>query len=179
MKKINWTWVFGSLLAVAVVVVIGTYWWRQPKFINGTMAPDFAVELATGDSLRLSDLRGKLVLLDFWGSWCGPCRANSPSLVALYDQFHTQKFETADGFEIVSIALETNAKQWATAIERDNLHWKYHTTELRRMDATLAKKYGVREIPTTYLLNEQGIIIGVNLSALEISKLLTRKSVKN
>ncbi len=168
MQKIKWSQILTGLIVLAAVGIMVNYLYRQPKFINGAAAPDFKIALLSGDSLQLSSLRGKFVLLDFWGSWCAPCRADNPSLVALYDKHHES------GLEIVSIALETNATQWKTAIEHDNLHWQYHSSELQRMKATLAEQYGVREIPTKYLLNRQGIIVGVNLSADEMDKLLAR-----
>ncbi len=128
-------------------------------------------------------MKGKYVLLEFWGSWCGPCRAQNRHLVDLNDKFKNAQFEKADGFEIVSIGVETNEKRWDRAIAKDGLNWPYHildkATSLRFFDSPIAHLYGVKELPTSYLINEDGAIMGVNLPFEEVDKLLTNRLVKN
>ena len=96
----NWSWI---VLTMIVIYFIGRYFYKQPKYINGALAPDFVGQMHNGSSMKLSDLKGQYVLLDFWGSWCGPCVAEAPDLKKIYDSFHGKNFKDAKGFEIVSV----------------------------------------------------------------------------
>lgn len=177
----NYSWLI--LIIVTGVVIAGKYFYKKPKFVNGEKALEFSATLKDQGNFELSDLRGKYLLLEFWGSWCGPCRAQSKELVALYDKFGNARFEKAKGFEIISVGIETNEDRWRRAIENDGLHWPYHildkATNLRFFDSPIADLYGVRALPTSYLINEAGMIMGVNLSFEEIDKLLTNRLVQN
>jgi len=92
---------------------------RSPEAKMGKMAPDFSSELIDGTPFQLSDLKGKYVLLDFWGSWCAPCRRDSPNLVKLHNEFNDATFNNAQGFEIVSVALEKDNRRWKKASIKD------------------------------------------------------------
>lgn len=167
------------MLVGVVVLFIGRYFYFKPKFINGEAVPNFEATLINGEKMALSDLRGKYVLVDFWGSWCGPCRIQNPHLVQLYDKYHQAEFQQAKGFEIISIGVEQNEERWKNAISKDNLKWKYHildlTNSMKFFDSELAQLFGVKQIPSTYLLNEKGVIIGVNLSPDALDQLLAKK----
>lgn len=161
MKKTN------LLLLIAAVLAVGAWYWsRQPRFIAGERAPDFTTTLADGHAVRLADFRGRYVLLQFWGSWCGPCRAENPHLVELYQKYHDR------GFEIFSIGIERNAAAWQRAIAQDGLVWPWHAADLQEFDGPVARQYKIRQIPATYLINPEGVIMGANLSAGQLDKML-------
>jgi len=163
------------LLALAIIGFIGYKIYQMPKFSDGEIAPGFQAELIDGKSFNLSDLNGNYVLLDFWGSWCGPCRIESPDLVKLYNTFKGKSFSDAKSFDIVSVAIETNEKRWKQAISKDKLNWPYHIVQLDRFKGAIAKEYGVREIPTKYLLDTNGEILMVNPSFKELHSFLKEK----
>ncbi len=173
---------FSKILTFLLIGVIAFFLGRKiyftPNFVNGERAANFTGTMPDGTTMELSDLEGKYVLLDFWGSWCGPCRVENPALVQLYQEFHGKAFQDASNFEIVSVGIETKKERWLAAIQKDNLNWKYHVSELTNFQSEIAKLYGVREIPTKFLLNEDGMIIGVNQSVEEIAAFL-RERVKS
>ncbi len=157
------------LLSLLALVAFVFYKYRQPRFVAGENAPDFEVGLLTGERAKLSDLKGKYVLLQFWGSWCGPCRRENPELVALYQKYHDR------GFEIFSIGLEQNPRAWQSAIAQDGMVWKYHSMESAEFKGGRAEQFNVHQIPTTFLINAQGVIMGVSLKPEYIDKMLGEK----
>jgi len=128
----------------------------------GQKAPDFESLTPTGTSVKLSDLRGKYVLLDFWASWCAPCRDENPNIVK---QYHAYKDK---GFTVLGVSLDENQAAWLKAIKDDKLEWT-QVSELKRWDSEAGQLYKITAIPTSYLIDPDGIIIGKNLrgSALE------------
>jgi len=163
------------LLLLLGIYLVGRYLHLRPQFGKGETTPTIATTLQNGEAFELSDLQGQYVLLDFWGSWCGPCRKDNPKLVQLYDKYHGQHFEEAAGFEIVSVAIEQNRQSWQAAIRQDGLDWKYHIGLFDGFESEIAQAYGVRSIPTKYLLDENGTIIGVNQSAAAIDRFLAKQ----
>lgn len=179
MKKI----IFVLIIAIAGLGVTNQVTAKKqfaPK--TGQPAPDIQLEDPNGEILKLSDLKGYIVLVDFWASWCGPCRKKNPEIVALYEKYKEEKFvKGVKGFAVYNVSLDNNLKRWQDAIAIDNLNWKYHVSDLKGWSSVAAARYGVKSIPSTFLINEQGDIIGVNLStqalSFEIDKRL--KSAKN
>jgi thiol-disulfide isomerase/thioredoxin len=163
----NKKWILVIVLLIAWIV--GRYMYKKPSAINGAKAADFTAFSAKGDSISLSDVLKKghrYILLDFWGSWCGPCRVEAPELVAFYDEYKAKQLE------IIGIAIENNQHKWLQAIEQWNLHWTYHVSDLKHFDSPLAKQFGVRVIPTKILLNHEGTIIAVNPTFEELRKIV-------
>jgi peroxiredoxin len=143
----------------------------------GMQAPDISLKSPDGKNYSLSDLKGKVVLLDFWASWCGPCRKNNPHVVEVYNKYKDKGFTvysvSLDGIderskvrypseEQLKAGLEQSKKNWIAAIEKDQLAWPYHVSELTKWDTKAAREYGVMGIPKTFLIDRKGKIAAVN-----------------
>jgi thiol-disulfide isomerase/thioredoxin len=177
-KSSKSSYIVGAILFLMIAGMVGKYIYQSPKFVNGENSPEFSATLLDGSPFKLSDLRGKYVILDFWGSWCGPCRRANEDLVKIYKQYHDAKFVNADGLEIISVGIEQNRANWLKAIAEDSLVWKYHTSTVQNFDSPIAKQYGVHEIPTSYLLNENGVIMGVNYDYPNLDRILSARLEK-
>ncbi len=171
---------FSAILLIALAVLVaGRYVYFKPRFVQGERAPDFSAVRKDGQSVRLSDLRGNYVLLDFWGSWCGPCRAQSPALVELHRKYEGKKLGDGAGFQILSIGVERDAGSWERAIAQDGLSWPSHildqSASLRFFNGPIASMYKIRQVPTTFLINPDGDIMGINLSPEEVDEQLSNR----
>lgn len=130
----------------------------------GVEAPEIVQKNPKGQDLRLSDLRGQVVLVDFWASWCKPCRIENPNLVKAYNKYKNQ------GFTIFSVSLDKDRNAWLQAIEQDNLTWEYHTSDLKFWQNAAAQLYGVNSIPAAFLLDREGKIVGKNLRGAQLEE---------
>lgn len=129
---------------------------RMSSMMVGGTAPDFTQNTPDDQPMKLSDLRGKVVLLDFWASWCGPCRKENPNVVRVYNKYKDK------GFDVLGVSLDKNKERWLSAIEKDNLTWN-HVSDLKGWQNSVAKDYGISSIPATILLDQNGKIIARNL----------------
>lgn len=123
----------------------------------GKPAPELNFKDPSGKNIALSSLKGQVVLLDFWASWCRPCRKENPVVVAAYDKYKEK------GFTVYSVSLDKTAPKWQQAIQQDNLKWDNHVSDLKGWQSEPAKIYGVRSIPQTYLIDKDGNIVAKNL----------------
>ncbi len=131
----------------------------------GSVAPDFTQNTPEGNPFSFSSLKGKIVMVDFWASWCQPCRRENPNVVALYNQYKDK------GFEILGVSLDKDKDSWLKAIADDKLTW-HHVSDLKYWQNDVAIKYGVQSIPFTLLLDKEGKIIGKNLRGEALGKKL-------
>lgn len=123
------------------------------KISVGQPAPEIAMPNPSGKVMKLSDLKGKVVLVDFWASWCGPCRRENPNVVAVYEKYKK------DGFEVFSVSLDKSAEPWKEAIKKDGLIWPNHVSDLQFWNSKAAADYGVHSIPFPVLIGKDGKVI--------------------
>ena len=140
----------------------------EMKLVKGALAPDFVQNDPDGKQVNLSDFKGKYLLVDFWASWCGPCRKENPHVLKLYNKYHDM------GFDVLGVSLDKKMDPWLKAIEKDKLVWN-HVSDLKGWGNEVAGMYGVKSIPHTVLLDKEGRIIARNLRsntlAVELKKI--------
>lgn len=145
---------------------ISTYLKEDQSPQIGDQFIDFTMSGADGKPRKLSDLKGKIILLEFWASWCRPCRVENPNLVKTYKTFKPQ------GFEIFAVSLDTNKGYWTKAIEKDGLEWP-HVSDLKGRENKAVLLYVINGIPDNLLINEAGMVIGRNLRGEELNQKLS------
>jgi peroxiredoxin len=127
----------------------------------GQTAAELSLPDLKGQVVSLSALKGKVVLIDFWASWCGPCRRNNPRLVKLYNKYHEK------GLEIYGVSLDENSEDWKKAVQHDKLKW-IQVIDDKGWEATSAAAYGVEMIPSSFLIDRQGVIRSMNAEGSEL-----------
>ena len=130
---------------------------------NGQTVPELSLPSMTGDTIKLSNIKGKIILIDFWASWCAPCRRNNPFLVYLYKKYKSK------GLEIYGLSIDDEKERWLKAVRKDKLLWP-QVMDNKGWDSPSALSYGVDAIPANFLLDKNRILIARNLEGLDLEK---------
>jgi thiol-disulfide isomerase/thioredoxin len=138
----------------------------------GNKAPNLAYQNPEGNIVALSSLAGKVVLIEFWASWCAPCRRENPEVVNTYHQYKNKVFINGEGFTVYSVSLDKEKQAWLKAIEQDELSWETHVSDLKGWKAQAAIIYNIRSIPSNLLIDGNGIILAKNLRGSQLSSTL-------
>jgi len=148
-----------------IIIVFFVSIQAKAQIKQGYDAPEIALPSVNGDTIRLSSLKGKVVLLDFWASWCGPCRTSNKSLVKLYPKYK------AKGFEIFGVSLDDDKSKWRKAIKKDNIKW-LQVNDGGGWDAETAVRWNINAIPTSYLIDKKGKLIAMDLEGKSLERAL-------
>lgn len=138
---------------------------RMKAVAIGSVAPEISLPNPVGEIVKLSSLRGKYVLVDFWAKWCGPCRQENPNVVRVYNKYKD------NGFEVFGVSLDRNKQDWVGAIEEDGLQWT-QVSDLKYFNSEAARDYNINAIPFSFLLDPKGVIIAKNLRGKELESKL-------
>ncbi len=167
------------IIILVFAIVFASFTYGQKVGIEiGDTAPEIKLPTPEGDSISLSSLRGKIVLIDFWASWCGPCRRENPFVVKAYVDYKDKTFTSGENFTIYSVSLDKTKASWEKAIMDDNLTWP-NVSDLAYWDCVPAKEYKVRGIPSNFLIDGDGVIIAKNLRGEKLEAELARIVVKD
>lgn len=135
---------------------------QSQTFEVGDKVPDIIAKGLNGEEIKLSSLEGKMVLIDFWAGWCAPCRKENPNIVQAYRKYKDESFDNGEGFTVFSVSLDKQLPLWKMIVQKDSLEWPYHVSDLQGWDGPVAKLYGIKSIPQSYLIDGEGIVVAVN-----------------
>ncbi|WP_336961885.1 TlpA disulfide reductase family protein [Chryseobacterium contaminans] len=158
------------------LILFSGFTFAQNKIEVGKKAPEITMSKPDGTSISLSSLKGKLVLIDFWATWCAPCVEEQPELKKLYDTYSEQV--KANKFEILGVSLDKNKESWQKAIERFTINW-IQVSDLKFWKSPVAKTYEIDGLPFNVIINGEGVIIAKNLHEKELEEFLRKNLSQN
>lgn len=165
-----------KLLVLLFFVPLSLLFSQEQGLNIGDKAPEIRLPDPKGDTITLSSFRGKVVLIDFWGSWCAPCVKEQPELAAIYKKYKNSSFNNGNGFEIFGVSLDNKKKSWQAIIKRFNINW-VQVSDLLFWTSPVAKDYNIQELPYNVLIDGNGVILSTNLHGIELDESI-RKLIK-
>jgi thiol-disulfide isomerase/thioredoxin len=149
----------------------------QPKsgFVNGMTLPNITVPDTTGKEVKLSDYKGSIVLIDFWASWCKPCRKVNPKMMKVYNKYENAQFKNAQRFVVLSVSLDSDKEAWLKAMKDDGIESFINLSELNGWKSSAVGLYKFSAIPASFLIDENGTIIGKDLQWRDLDLILSKR----
>lgn len=165
------------LLAVIIGLFVYNTFFADTEVIAGNPAPAFVTENIHGEKIDLADYKGKYVMIDFWGSWCPPCRKEFPQLIEFHNKYKNRQFTNASGIEIITVALEKNDKTWRKVAEKAGFSWRNQVVDVTKFVrlSSLATTFNVTDVPSKFLINPKGEILASNVKFEVFDKILSDK----
>lgn len=160
-------------LSIALILLVASSFTTRHAVVGiGDRVPEIALPNPQGDTLRLSELRGKLVVVQFWASWCKACRLHNQRYKSLYNRYADSTFVSGNGFALFSVSLDTDGQKWKDAIENDRLHWPHHVSDLLGWDSPLVEQHGFRDLPFNLIVDSSGQLLAKNIHQSKLNQFI-------